>query len=267
MYIVHNTCIRNREIGGGWLTPKYTKLYTLFTDLPKCLGFVLQKPSCPAKMQQVISILRFFKTEISNLLIYFLIEVFYNDIDFFIYLDHHKSWQIIQIFLFSFSFELLQQYVDYARIQQEFPTADGYFQWIPHRPEKYRFLSDAAFGYCLALHVFRAGIRRNNSDAINVAKARFAPLFFGLSMPFYMETFFRDSVLRTKCPPELLNFLKKHESYSVSGNDCKGEGGDFVLESFNRNVKRLLPSGLPNEQGWIRACRNVERLAKVIKKK
>lgn len=218
-------------------------------------------------MQQVISILRFFKTEISNLLLFFLIEVFYNYIDFFIYLDHHKSWQIIQIFLFSFSFELLQQYVDYARIQQEFPTADGYFQWIPHRPEMHRFLSDAVFGYCLALHVFRAGIRRNNSDAINVAKARFAPLFFGLSMPFYMETFFRDSVLRTKCPPELLNFLKKHESYSVSGNDCKGEGGDFVLESFNRNVKRLLPSGLPNEQGWIRACRNVERLAKVIKKK
>lgn len=124
--------------------------------------------------------------------------------------------------MFSFSFELLQQYVDIARIQQEFPTADGYFQWIPHRPEMHKFLSDAVFGYCLALHVFRASIRRNNSDAFNVAKAHFAPLFFGLRMPFYMETFFRDSVLRTKCPPELLNFLKNHDSYSVSGQERKG---------------------------------------------
>lgn len=55
---------------------------------------------------------------------------------------------------------------------------------------------------------FRVGIRRNNSDAINVTKARFAPLFHGLNMSVYMETFFfRDSVLRTKCPQLLLNFL------------------------------------------------------------
>lgn len=89
------------------------------------------------------------------------------------------------------------------------------------------FLSEAVFTYCLSLHVFRAGVRWNNCKAINVAKAHFAPLFYGLSMPFYMETFFRDSVLRAKCPPELLNFLENHESYSVSGNDCKGEGGEF----------------------------------------
>ena len=60
-------------------------------------------------------------------------------------------------------------------------------------------------------------LRRNNCKAINVAKARFAPLFYGLSMPFYMDTFFRDSVLRAKCPQEMLNFLENHESYSVSG--------------------------------------------------
>lgn len=87
-----------------------------------------------------------------------------------------------------------------------------------------------------------------NSDAINVAKARFAPLFYGLNMPFYIETFFRDSVLQTKCPPFLLNFLKNNDFYSVSGNDCKGESEYFVLEIFNRNVKLLLPSGLPDDQ-------------------
>lgn len=149
--------------------------------------------------------------------------------------------------------------------QQPMGISNGYLIGLKCT-DFYQMLCLVTVWHCTSLEQNK-GIRRNNSDAINIAKARFAPLFFGLSMPFYMETFFRDSVLRTKCPPELLNFLKKHESYSVSGNDCKGEGGDFVLESFNRNVKRLLPSGLPNEQGWIRACRNVERLAKVIKQK
>lgn len=82
----------------------------------------------------------------------FKLKFFFNYIDF-LFLDHHKSWQILQIFLLSFSFELLQQYVDYARILQEFPIADGYFQWIPHRPEIHRFLSESVFGCCLALHV------------------------------------------------------------------------------------------------------------------
>ena len=123
------------------------------------------------------------------------------------------------------------------------------------------FLSEAVFTYFSSLHVFRAGVLRNNCKAINVAKARFSPLFYGLSISFYMETFFRVSVLRAKCPPELLNFLENHEFYSVSGNDCKGEGGDCVLESFNRNIIR----GLPEEQSWIRGCRNVESMTKVKK--
>lgn len=127
----------------------------------------------------------------------------------------------------SMAYESLRPYLDHARLQQEFLTAEGYFQWIPQRSQLYVFSSEAVFTYCLSLHVFRAGVRWNNCKAINVAKAHFAPLFYGLSMPFYMETFFRDSVLRAKCPPELLNFLENHESYSVSGNDCKGEGGEF----------------------------------------
>lgn len=111
----------------------------------------------------------------------------------------------------------------------------------------YRFLLDVVFGYCLVLYVFRLGIRRNNFDVINVVKVCFVLLFFGLSMLFYMEMFFRDLVLWIKCLLELLNFLKKYEFYSVLGNDCKGEGGDFVFESFNWNVKWLLLLGLLNE--------------------
>lgn len=67
----------------------------------------------------------------------------------------------------------------------------------------------------------------------------------------------------TKCPPELHSFMKTHESYPVSGNDSKGEGGDFVLEANNLTNKRLLPVGLSDDQAWVRACRNIDRNGKV----
>lgn len=61
-----------------------------------------------SKMQQVISILRFFKTEISNLLIFFLIEVFYNYIDFFyIFRSSQKLADntdfLVQLFVWTFA--------------------------------------------------------------------------------------------------------------------------------------------------------------------
>lgn len=88
-------------------------------------------------------------------------------------------------------------------------------------------MSEVVFTYCLALHVFRAGIRRNNSTAIQAGKVKFSPLFFGFNMPFYMETFIRDSIVRVQCPPEVLAFIEANESYSTSGHDSKGEGGRF----------------------------------------
>lgn len=73
------------------------------------------------------------------------------------------------------SFELLQQYLEHASLQQECITAEGYFKWIPQCSNMQMFLSEAVFTFFLSLNVFRAGIRRNNSDIINVAKTRFAP--------------------------------------------------------------------------------------------
>ena len=124
-------------------------------------------------------------------------------------------------------------------------------------------MSDMVFTYCLALHVFRAGVRRNNSSAINAGKNKFSPLFFGLGMPFYMETYVRDSFLRIQCPLEIRRFIEENESYSVSGNECKGEGGDFVLEAKNRQSKMFIPAGLPDETKWLNVCRNIDRLDKV----
>lgn len=84
----------------------------------------------------------------------------------------------------------------------------------------YILISSKVFTNCLSLHVFRAGIERNNSDGINVAKAR-CMLFYGLNMTICMETLFRDSVLLTKFPPFLLNFLKTMSPTVYFGNNAK----------------------------------------------
>ncbi|XP_062592407.1 uncharacterized protein LOC134253831 [Saccostrea cucullata] len=180
--------------------------------------------------------------------------------------DHHKSWQTLQIFLHAMSEELITPYVRHCKSDNLHPSLAGYYGWLQSSQPTalYEFMREVVFTYCLSIHVFRAGVRRNNTDAINCSKAKFAPLFFGLNMPFYMETYIRDSLTRLQCPPEVLAFIERHESYSVTGNDSKGEGGDFVLEAKNRETKRLVPSGVPTNQMWTNICRNVDRLGQVL---
>ena len=181
-----------------------------------------------------------------------------------IFPDHHKSWQIFQIFLQSTAKELLIPYVQECSSQCVPPSVPGYYKWLDSvQNPNYKFMCEVVFTYCLALHVFRAGVRRNNSEAIIASRAKFAPLFYGLNMPFYMETFVRDSFLRMQCPPDILAFIEQHESYSASGCDSKGEGGDFILEAKNRATKRILPPGLPDEKSWLQVCRNLDKFEKV----
>lgn len=120
------------------------------------------------------------------------------------------------------------------------------------------------FQFSFALHVFRAGVRRNNSDVILASRSHFSPLFFGLNMPFYMEAYIRDSMIRVHCPSAVHDFIKQNESYSVSGNESKGEGGDFVLENLNRKSKSFMPPGLPSDEKWLTISRNIDKLDEVI---
>ncbi|KAJ8300353.1 hypothetical protein KUTeg_021872 [Tegillarca granosa] len=82
-------------------------------------------------------------------------------------------------------------------------------------------------------------------------------------MPIYQEVFTKDSFLRLQCPPQVSAYIEEHESYSVLGNDCKGEGDDFILEARNKLTKGLLPNGAPDEKQWINVCRNIDRLGKI----
>jgi hypothetical protein len=159
------------------------------------------------------------------------------------------------------SAEMMVPYVRKAVEMKRTPSCDDFIASLstPNETTMFKII----FHYSLALYVFRAGVRRNNSDAILASRAVFSPLFFGLNMPFYMETYIRDSMIRVQCPSAVQEFIETNESYSVSGNPNKGEGGDFVLENINRKIKSVMPPGLPSDDRWTTVCRNIERLDKV----
>ena len=81
-------------------------------------------------------------------------------------------------------------------------------------------------------------------------------------MPIYMETYIRDSFIRLQCPEEMKRFLEENESFSVSGNESKGEGGDFILKSKNRKTKMWIQSGVPDKK-WLNVCSCIYMLEKV----
>ena len=121
------------------------------------------------------------------------------------------------------------------------PSVLGFYQWyLGVGNPNYKFIAEVVFTYCFALHVFRACVWRNNACAITAGTCKFLPLFFSLNMPIYMETYIRDSFIQ--CPEEMKRFLEENESFSVSGNESKGEGGDFILESKNRKTKMWIQS-------------------------
>lgn len=78
-----------------------------------------------------------------------------------------------------------------------------------------------------------------------------------------MEAYIRDFMIRMQCTSVASEFIANHESYSVSGNECKGEGGDFVLENLNRSSKSFMPPGMPSKERWKIIYRNMDRLDKI----
>ena len=111
--------------------------------------------------------------------------------------------------------------------------------------------------------LFRTGVRRNNSDVIMAGRLKFSPLFYILRMTFYQEIDFRDIKTRVLMPDVVKQWWNINESFSVSGVDTKGEGGDFILEARNRETKQWMPAGIPDEKRWKRCIRNLDTLKEV----
>ncbi|XP_069134290.1 uncharacterized protein [Argopecten irradians] len=178
--------------------------------------------------------------------------------------DHHKAWQMIEILLYGLGDELLLPYVRTCLDSGTEPSADGFFSWSQDAVNpNYRFLLECIFTYGVALHYFRAGVRRNNSRVMLASRMKLSPLFYGLHKINYQRIDFLDLKSRVLAPPEIANYINDHESFTVSGHPSKGEGCDFILEANNRASKMWLPPGSPSQDHWLRVCRNLDRLKKI----
>ena len=56
------------------------------------------------------------------------------------------------------------------------------------------------------------------------------------------------------------DFITSSKSFTRSGDEYRGEGGDFITENENKHIKGHLGLGVPTLQHWIRAIRNHEKL-------
>ena len=68
--------------------------------------------------------------------------------------------------------------------------------------------------------------------------------------------------IRVEAPDDINKFIAGNESFAVSGNNCRGEGGDYITEIENKHLKTHLPPGIPILKHWVEAARNHEVLKK-----
>lgn len=87
--------------------------------------------------------------------------------------DHHKAMQFIEILLFGTGmFHCSEREMD--------PSGKGFFAWCKEvKDPKCNVLLESIFTYVLAVYLFRAGIRRNNSNFIMASRLNFfSPLLW-----------------------------------------------------------------------------------------
>ena len=158
--------------------------------------------------------------------------------------NHHVTWQLLRIVLESLSKELAVSYVRHCLAAESDPSAAGMLAWAAGSTNNNYVLMNKLCDYVLATSVMRAGVRRNNNEAMLAGRQRAATLFFTGPNHTYQRLVVRDMVQRVQVPQPVKRFLEVRTSYTVSGESTRGEGGDFVLENKNRQTKSWLPPGI-----------------------
>jgi hypothetical protein len=69
--------------------------------------------------------------------------------------------------------------------------------------------------------------------------------------PIYQTLLVNDMTVRVNAPQEVKDYIAKNESFSRSGDSCRGEGA----EAENRSLKSNLPPGVPTIENWVVASR------------
>ena len=88
-----------------------------------------------------------------------------------------------------------------------------------------------------------------------------APIMF-IGKHIYKSVILNDMKLHVEAPAEVCNLINQNESFSRSGDLCRGEGGDYITETENKHLNLHLPPGVPTVNSWIKASRNYAILTK-----
>ena len=130
--------------------------------------------------------------------------------------------------------------------KNQIPSTAHYFEWQSQFKDKtYSFVMEMIFTYALAIFIYRIGVRRNNSEFIQCGRIKFSPLFCLMHSPKYTDIQLKQSMIRSKCPPQILDFLGNNESFLNSSHPSRHEGADYCLENVNKDASGPRRTHLP----------------------
>ena len=142
------------------------------------------------------------------------------------------------------------------------PTIENFVNWCNQKVvnPNFNFYYDLTFKIFVGSKCYRAGIRYNNLQHAMTGRQAIAPLMFIGNHLIYQTILLNDIKKRLEVPKEVYDFITGSKSFSRSGNEYGGEGGDYITENENKHIKGHLGSGAPTSQYWIRASRNHGKL-------
>ena len=171
--------------------------------------------------------------------------------------NHHVTWQIFYIMFQAFARELAHEYFCECVRNGRIPSQKDWARWRDEdvRNPNYHLMYDLVFHYFMGILAFRCGVRKNNHKVMLAGRQEVAPIMFIGKHRLYRKLLVRDMQIRIEAPTEIKDYMERNEAFSKSGDTTRGQGGDYVTEEENRDLKTCLPPGMPTLQSWQWASR------------
>ena len=174
--------------------------------------------------------------------------------------NHHLTWQTIKVVLQSGTKELLLPYVRHCLSEHKEPSVKDYMVWAATATNNVYQMVRKFMNLLTAFTMMRTGIRRNNDRTMLAGRQKLAPVMFISKHQIYQRLLLRDMIVRQQQPTPIRQYVANTSAYTVSGDNTRGEGGYFILESKNKNTKSWLPPVVPSPTQWTHAARYTEQL-------
>ena len=91
-------------------------------------------------------------------------------------------------------------------------------------------------------------------------RQKVTPIMFIGNHMIYRDIIANDMKIRVEAPDDIKDYILKNESFSRSGDKCKGEGGDYIMKMRTNIYKSHLSPGVPKLKHWIEAAGNHKTL-------